>query len=557
MIRAAIILLAAAGLGLAASEYDLLIRNARVVDGAGNPWFRADVAVKDGKIALVARPNGARMTAVREIDAAGRVLAPGFLDVHTHSEDAIAKVPGGDNLVMDGVTTIVTGNCGDSWTDLDASFASLEKQAIGLNVASLIGHNTVRREVMGVANRQATPEELAKMIALVEKGMRDGAVGFSTGLIYVPGTYANSDEVIALGKAAGRFGGVYASHIRDEGEHIVEAIEEAARVGKEAGVPVEIAHFKIDNRRLWGSSTKSIALVERLRREGVDIVVDQYPYERSSTWLGITVPSWAVEGSGKGLAKRLEDPAMRARIVREMQQMLKRLGHKDYSYAVVASYKPDHSLEGKSITEINRVKGRKRGVKNEIETIFDLMTTDPPSMVYHSMGDEDVERIMKRPFTAVASDGGILAPEQGVPHPRNYGTRARVLAEFVRNRGVLTLEDAIRKMTSLPARTFNFADRGLVREGMAADLVLFDPARVQDKATYTAPHQFSEGFDYVFVNGVAVVENGKLTGARPGRVLRHSAFSDQRSAVSFQRSAFSFQRSAKTSGLIAELIADD
>ncbi len=498
-------------------SYDLLIRNARIVDGAGNPWFRGDLAVKDGKIAVIGRVTG---TATRQIDAAGRVLTPGFLDVHTHSDETIVKVPGGDNLVMDGVTTLVTGNCGGSWADVGKAFAELEKLRIGLNVASLIGHNTVRRQVMGVANRQATPEELAKMVALVEQGMRDGAVGFSTGLIYIPGTFANSDEVIALGKAAGRFGGVYASHIRDEGEHIEEAIEEAVRVGKEAGVPVEIAHFKIDNKRLWGSSTKSIALVERFRREGVDVVVDQYPYDRSSTWLGITIPSWAVEGFSKGLAKRLEDPATRARIAREMRQMLKDRGQKDYSYAVVASYKPDRSLEGKSITEINRLKGRKRGAKQEIETIFELMAADPPTMVYHSMGDEDVERIMKWPFTAVGSDGGILVFGEGTPHPRHYGTRARVLADYVRNRHVLTLEDAVRKMTSLPARTFGFRDRGLIREGMAADLVLFDPDRVQDKSTYVAPHQYSQGFDYVFVNGVAVVEDGKLTGARPGRILR-------------------------------------
>jgi N-acyl-D-amino-acid deacylase len=261
--------------------------------------------------------------------------------------------------------------------------------------------------------------------------------------------------------------------------------------------------------------------VEKARREGVDVVVDQYPYDRSSTNLGITLPSWALaDGSVK---ERLADKATRAKIAKEMEAKLKALGHKDYSYAVVAAHEPDRSIEGKSITEINRIRGRKKRVKDEIETILDLMAAGGAQMVYHSMGEKDVDRIMRYPNTAVASDGGVREFGVGVPHPRSYGTNARVLSEYVRGRAVLTLEDAIRKMTSLPARTFGFRDRGLLREGMWADIVIFDPEKVKDKATFQQPHQFSEGFSHVLVNGVPVVEEGKLTGKRSGQVLRHKA----------------------------------
>ncbi|MGH2670730.1 MAG: N-acyl-D-amino-acid deacylase family protein, partial [bacterium] len=301
------------------------------------------------------------------------------------------------------------------------------------------------------------------------------------------------------------------------------AIAEAVRVGREARTRVQLSHFKIDNRRLWGSSEKSLALVERSRREGVDVVVDQYPYDRSSTNLGITLPSWALADGEDKVKERLADKATRAKIAREMEAKVKRLGHKNYSYAVVAAFRPERSYEGKSISEINALKGRKKKLKDEIQTILEIQEQGGAQMVYHSMGEKDVDRIMRYPNAAVASDGGVREFGAGVPHPRSYGTNARVLAEYVRRRGVITLEEAVRKMTSLPARTFGMRDRGLVREGFWADLVLFDPDKVQDKATFTQPHQYSEGFDLVLVNGQAVVENGKVTGARSGRIVRGPA----------------------------------
>lgn len=500
----------------AAADYDILIRNARVLDGAGNPWFRADVAVKDGRIAAVGHLGGA--TAARTIDARERIVAPGFIDVHVHVEGNLERSPRAANFLLDGVTTVITGNCGSSELNLAQWFDKIDKLGLGINVASLVGHNSVRREVMGSAARLATADEIRKMQALIDRAMRDGAVGFSTGLEYLPGTFSNTAEVVALAKAAAAHGGVYTSHMRDEGIHEIDAINEAVMVGKEAGMPVEISHLKIDRPSVWGASDQSLALIERYRREGVDVVADQYPYDRAATNLGIRLPSWAL-AEGK-IKERLADPATRRRIAEDMKKNLAEMGAPDYGFATVARFAGTPAYEGKTISEITAMKGRAPGVDNEIETIFDLMSAGGASMTYRLMGDVDIERIMRYPFTAVASDGGVAEMGVGNPHPRSYGTNARVLAEFVRSRGVITLPDAIRRMTSLPARTFSLRDRGMVREGMAADLVVFDPARVEDKATYTKPHQYSVGFDYVVVNGKLEVEDGKLTVARGGRSLR-------------------------------------
>ncbi len=514
------------GAGLALGQYDLVIRNARVADGTGNPWYRADIAIAGGKIAAIGRLE--RPGAARVIDAADRIAAPGFIDVHTHIEGSVLERPEARNFVADGVTTVVTGNCGGSRVDLARFFAQIEEKRTALNVASLIGHNAVRAEVMGRANRLATAAELEKMRALVDQGMRDGAVGFSTGLIYVPGTYSNSEEVIELAKVAARHGGVYASHMRDEGdagtaEKALEAIAEAIRVGREARLPVELSHFKIAAPRLWGLSEKTLAAVEAARREGVDVVVDQYPYLASSTGIAMLLPTWALADGADAVKQRLADPGTRARVLREMEQRWREMhGHQNLDWARVAQCAWDRALEGKSITQINAEKGRPENWTAELETVLEIQLGGGAQMIYSEMGDGDVERIMRYPHTAVASDGGIPEPGRGVPHPRSYGTNARVLARYVREKGVLTLEDAIRRMTALPARTFGLRDRGLLREGFWADLVIFDPARVADQATFDKPHQYSTGFDYVLVNGVPVIDDGRPADARPGRAVRRS-----------------------------------
>ncbi len=506
-----------------AQAVDLLVREARVIDGTGSPWFVSDVAVDEGRIIAVG--TNLDVQATKTIDAAGRVLAPGFIDVHTHADRGIGDLPRADNFLLDGVTTVVGGNCGGSETDIAEWSRGLSE--LGINVATLVGHNSVRRQVMGLEDRSPTETELEEMQALVEKAMRDGAVGFSTGLLYVPGTYADTDEVISLAKVAGRFGGVYASHIREQGADLHESIDEAVDVGREARMPVQISHFKVKGRTRWGSIGEAIALVDSHRASGVDVLIDVYPYERASTNLGVNLPRWAVAGETDDIAARIEDPATRHRIVTEMKALLEGQGYADYSFATVAQYGPNPDWNGKTIPEINVLSGRDPTVDNEITTILEMMLEGGAagnaygaSMIYHYMSLEDVDTILLYPNAMVASDGGVVEFGDGQPHPRSYGTNARVLADFVRERELLTLGDAVRRMTSLPARAFGFLDRGIIRPGFVADLVLFNPARVTDKATFADPHQYSEGFDYVFVNGVAVVADGELTDERPGEFVR-------------------------------------
>lgn len=517
--------------GPVAADADILVRNARIVDGTGSPWFIGDVAVENGRITQVGR--NLEVAADRVVDASERVLAPGFIDVHTHVEtserrEGIAMIPRADNYLLDGVTTIVTGNCGGSEIDIDAWARDLE--GLGINVATMIGHNSVRREVVGLDDRAPTDDELAQMKAIVDKAMRDGAVGFSTGLLYVPGTYADTGEVIELAKVASAYGGVYASHIREQGARLHESITEAVTVGREAGMPVQISHLKVKGRTRWGTIGSAIELIDSFREQGVDVVVDAYPYERASTNLGVNLPRWAVAGTATDIAGRIEDPETNARIVAAMKEMLADGGYPDYSFATVAQYRPNPSYNGLTISEINRLIERSPELDNEIRTILDMMidggaagSTQGASMIYHYMSEQDVDTIFRYPNAAVASDGTIIEFGRGKPHPRSYGTNARIFAEYVRARNVLSLEDAVRRMTSLPARTFSFHDRGIIRPGMVADLVLFDPQTVTDRATFEDPHRYSEGFDLVIVNGVVAVMDGEPTDARGGSFLRHSA----------------------------------
>jgi N-acyl-D-amino-acid deacylase len=502
-----------------AQSCDILIANGKIVDGTGNSWFIGDVAIKDDKIMAVGKLR--HYNSKWFIDAKGLIVAPGFVDVHTHIEGGERTNPTADNFIYDGVTTVVTGNCGGSSPDLEKYFYRIDSTKVSINVASLIGHNTVRRAVIGDANRQATPEEIIKMKALVEKAMMDGAVGLSTGLIYVPGTYANTEEIVLLSKEAARFGGVYASHIRDEGDHATDAVSEAINIGRQANIPVEISHFKVTYKPNWGKSVSTLELVEAARREGIDVTIDQYPYIASSTTLDTTVPTWAFSGGRDSLKYRLSDPIIRTKIKKEMLKMLEEKKADSYSYAVVARFAPDSTYNGKNISQINLLKGRKTGASNEAETILDLIAaTGRTQMVYFSMNEEDIERIMKYPFNMIASDAGIAKFGSGMPHPRAYGTNARVLGKYIRERKVTHLEEIIRRMTSLPARKFGLRDRGLIREGMAADIVIFDEKKISDAATYEKPHAYSTGFTYILVNGQVTIENGKHIGTRAGIALK-------------------------------------
>ncbi len=506
----------------ASVEYELLIRGGRIVDGSGNAWYRADLGVKDGRIAAIGPLPGAR--ARRVIEAHDRIVAPGFIDTHAHIEGNLFARPTADNFIHDGVTTLITGNCGASEElGVKAFFERMARDRVSVNVASLVGHNTVRKQVMGLARRAATPEEQRRMEALVDQAMSEGAVGLSTGLIYLPGLYSDTPEVVGLARAAARHHGVYASHIRDEGSKVVEAINEALDIGRQAGLPVQISHFKVGAPANWGRSRETLALVEKARADGLDVTIDQYPYTASSTQLSVVLPDWAVEGGQAAISKRLADPADRARIAADILKSARRNQRPDFSYAVVARHAPEPALNGRNISQINLQRGRPATMEAEIQTLLDIVQAGGAQMTFHGMSEEDVRRIMAWPFAMVGADGGVQSGT-GMPHPRSYGTNARVLGKYVREEQVMRLEEAVRRMTSLAAQRFQLPDRGLLRPGYAADIVIFDDKAVRDRATFENPHQLSEGFDAVVVNGVVTVEGGKHSGARAGAALRGPAF---------------------------------
>jgi N-acyl-D-amino-acid deacylase len=505
--------------GAQPSRYDVVIAGGTVIDGTGKPGVRADVAIKDGRIVQVG--SVARGQAADTIDARGLIVAPGFLDVHTHADD-IASHPAASNFVRMGVTTVVAGNCGGSALDVADALAKVRDARVAINYATLIGHNTVRRAVMGSADRLPTPGEMARMKSYVWKAMADGAVGFSTGLQYVPGTYAMLPEIIDLARVAANAGGVYASHMRNEGTELEQAITETIRVGDATGARVEISHLKVDSPNRWGASEKALAMIDAARAKGVEVTADQYAYTAASSTLGIRFPAWALEGGEQKIAERLNDPATWQRIKTEMAELLAERGLADLSFAIVASYSPDRSLNGLSMKQVAARLQDADTADAQFEAAREMMLAGGASMVYHFMSDQDVVRIMKHPAVSFGSDSGVLEYGDGVPHPRGYGNTVRVLGEYVRARHVISLEEAIRKMTSLPAEQFRFANRGLVRAGYAADLVVFDPARVADTATFEKPHAYPTGIPYVLVNGVVVVKNGQQTDERPGQVLAKS-----------------------------------
>ena len=496
---------------------DLLIKNGRIIDGTGNNWYYGDVAIRDGKILQIGKLQG--WNATKTIDAKGMAVVPGFIDVHAHIETGIFERPTADNFIYDGVTTVVTGNCGNSADDLSIFFTRIDSMKTSINIASLAGHNTIKRLGMGLNNRLPTPEEQAKMEGLMDQAMKDGAVGLSTGLIYLPGMYSKTDEIVSLAKIASQYNGVYATHMRNEGLKVTEAIDEALTIGRQAGIPVEISHFKVSGKASWGKSNITLGMVEKARKEGIDVTIDQYPYTASSTNLAVLVPDWALEGGLDSLRKRMEDPATKKKIIEGMKQGAENGKNKNFAYAVVAMYAPDTTLNGKNISEINQLKGRKKKLKYEAETVLDMLKLGNAQMVYHSMNENDLQYFIKYPYNMPAADAGV-SNGKGMPHPRGYGTNARVLGRYVRELKLIELEDAIRRMTSLPAQKFGLHNKGMLREGFDADIVIFDPATVSDKAEFTNPHQFSTGIPFVIVNGEVVIEDSKHTGVRSGKSLR-------------------------------------
>lgn len=496
---------------------DILITNGKIIDGTGNSWYYGMVAVRDGKIVAVGRDL--KFTAGRTIDANRMIVAPGFIDVHTHLEGDEKRDPAAKNFIYDGVTTCITGNCGSSNVDIGNYLQWVDSLNLSINVATLVGHNDVRKAVMGRANRDASPEELSRMEQLVDKAMKDGAVGLSTGLIYIPGTYSNTPEIVALAKVASMYDGVYATHMRDEGDSVTYAINEALTIGREAKIPVQISHFKLSGQHNWGRSKETVPMIEAARKEGIEVTIDQYPYTASSTSISTLLPDEVLADGQDSIRARLQRPEIRKFVTQHILNRLKKRKLKHLSYAVVAYYAPDTGYNGKSIEEINRMMGRKHKAKYEAETVMDLMMKGGASAVFHGMSEEDVKRIMRYPFNMFASDATIRVMGAGMPHPRGYGTNARVLSKYVREEKVISLEEAIRRMTSLPAQKFQLSDRGLLKEGMAADIVVFDENTVKDVSTFERPHAYSTGFQFVIVNGILTVDAGVHNGTRAGRPL--------------------------------------
>jgi N-acyl-D-amino-acid deacylase len=500
----------------------LHIKNATIVDGSGAKAFTGDILVRDGKIAQVAQAGSGKIApaeGVEVLDVHGMVVAPGFIDVHTHA-DEVADRPLAENFIRMGVTSIVAGNCGGSAVDVAAALEKIRATQVSVNYATLVGHNSVRAAVMGRERRAPTAAELEKMRGLVREAMNAGAVGFSTGLQYIPGTYAETAEIVELAKVAGAAGGVYASHMRNEGTAIDEAVAETIAVGEAAQCPVQISHLKIDAPSRWGQAERVLGLIDAARKRGVNVEADQYAYTAGSSNLGIRFPSWALEGGQAQIVARLDDPAQWAKIKKETIELFEARGFKDLSFAVVATYRPDPSLNGLSIKQIAQKLRGSDTVDAQVEVAREMLKAGGAQMVYHLMSEPDVARIMKHPMVGIASDASINVPGQGVPHPRGYGNTVRVLGKYVREDKVITLEEAVRKMTSLPAAHFKFADRGLIKAGYAADLVVFDPKTVAEKSTFAAPHAYPEGMPHVLVNGVFVVREGAVvSSANPGVIL--------------------------------------
>lgn len=535
--------------------FDLLIKNGKIVNGTGNPWFKADIGIKDGKIEKIGRLNST--DAEKIIDAKGLIVSPGFIDMHNHSDISVFFNPKLESAIRQGITTLVIGNCGSSlapvnpatkdlfmkhietflppdaelevtWNTFKEYLSKLEEIEMAANIAPLVGHGTIRIAVMGFDGREPTTEELNEMKKLVAEAMEAGAFGMSTGLIYPPGVYSKTEELVELCKVVAKYGGIYASHIRGEGDTLVEAVKEAIYIGEKAGVPVEISHHKAAGKSSWGKTEETLKLMEEARERGVDVTCDQYPYRAGMTSLSTVLPPWVHVGGVEEMLRRLRDPKEREKIRRDIEQGLPGwenfvadCGWENIYISSVATEKNKH-LEGKNVAEIAKIKG-----KDELDAVCDLLLEEEGrvTIVLFMMDDEDIVRVMKSPLQMVATDAWAVAPYgvlgAGKPHPRFYGTYPRVLGRYVREKKVLTLEEAVRKMTSFPAQKLGLRDRGLILEGMWADVVIFDPAKIIDKATYQNPHQYPEGIEYVIVNGKIVIERGEHTGVLPGKILRH------------------------------------
>ena len=509
--------------GQAPDRFDLVIRGGRVLDGAGNPWAFADVAITGDTIAAV----GPRLPGKgqRELDATGQIVSPGFIDIHTHARRGIFQVPTAENYVRQGVTTVFEGPDGGSPVPLKPFLDRLAASGMTPNFGMFIGQGSVREAVIGRADRRATPAEIAKMKDLVRDGMLQGAFGMSSGLVYVPGIFTPPDEVEALAEVAGRMGGIYISHMRNEAAGVIDSVRETIAVGEKGRMPTQVTHHKVIGTGNWGRSAETLRLIAEARARGVDATIDAYPYTASKTSIGVLMPPWALEGEDAKVVARLKDPAQRPKIRDAVVEALRNeRGGGDPKNVVISNCAWDTSLEGKNLADITRGRGLPVTLESAAETAMWMVERGNAGAIFHAIGEDDVVQILRDPNTMVASDGEVVKFGQSAPHPRSYGTFVRVLARYVREKHVLTLQEAVRKMTSMPAARVGLADRGILRAGMKADVAIWDPDRILDTATFDKPHQYAEGVRCVIVNGVIVFDGKAMTPARPGRILYGPAF---------------------------------
>ncbi len=500
-------------------HFDLVIEHGSIIDGTGSPARTADVGIRDGRIIKVGDLSDAEAT--RRLDATGLTISPGFIDLHAHIE-SIMNMPDAESHIRQGVTTALGGPDGGGPLYFGKYLDSLSKHyKLSLNVAYLTGHNTIRRKVMGNENRKPTTAELDTMKALVRKAMNQGAFGLSTGLKYLPGTFSETSEVIALSQVAGSMGGIYTSHLREEGLGLLQGVREAVLIGREANIPIVLTHHKAMGKPMWGASKTTTAIVDSARAAGLDIMMDQYPYTASHTGLAVLIPSWAMEGSHDDFKKRATNKKQLARILEGIEfNLLNDRGGGDLRNIQFANVSWDSTLQGKTLHDYVVQLGKEPSLENGAQVAVDMQLKGGAACIFHAMSEEDVVRIMQHPFTMHASDGGLARFGENHPHPRAYGTFPRILGYYVREKKVLTLEEAVRKMTSLPAMRLSLSDRGVIREGTVADITVFNAETIIDKSTFEKPHQYPQGIEYVIVAGVITVDSNGLTTNRAGKVLR-------------------------------------
>ncbi len=504
----------------AQQQYDLLLKGGTVVDGTGAPRFAADVAITGDRIVRVSRESIPATNARRVIDVSGRIVSPGFIDMHAHL-DPLLRLPAAESHVRQGVTLALGGPDGTAPLPLAPYMDSAVKAGLGMNVAFLAGHNSIRREVMGSANRAPTVAELNRMKQLVAQGMAQGAFGLSTGLRYIPGFYSKTDEVVALARVAADSGGIYTSHLREEGLGLIEGVAEAIEIGRAARIPIVLTHHKAIGRAMWGSSVRTLAMVDSARRSGVDVMMDQYPYTASSTSISVLIPPWALAGGDSAFERRVNDPVLRDSIERGIYDfVMNDRGGGDLKRVQFGRVNWMRELEGKTLYDWAVMRGIEPKPENAPDLVIEAELKGGASMIYHVIDEGDVRRIMQHPQTMIGSDGRLSRPGEGHPHPRGYGTFPRVLGHYVRDLGVLTLEQGVNKMSGMPAKRLGLSDHGVLKEGAIADVVVFDAATIGDRSTFENPHQYPVGIDYVFVNGVAMVNAGQFTTARPGRIVK-------------------------------------